>query len=354
MKKILCGLITVIMLTSSLSVSASTYFSDVKQGDWYYETVTEMTEKGLFEGKGNNLFCPDDTMTRAEFITVVLRIVFPDKSLSPLPGEPWWKPAYDLAVDRNIIYNTTYECSEQVFNAPMPRQEMANIILDVCRRMGVFQKGEKRYYNIPDYEEIRTEYRYAVSVVYAHGFLTGIDNEGTFAPYKNLTRAEASTVLHRVIKAIEENPVEPITIYEGQARYNRNAREGDLFIKANGEQIVLKKGPNGILGEGQGVAPDVGLLGQVKENGCDSFTYKVADYGSWTDSTGMRLQNETYWINETTGEGYWSAELRKLEKKYPASDRDENPGSYKGQVSSDPYSLYVWDGSDWELNFTRG
>ena len=144
MKKILCGLMTVIMLTSSLSVSASTYFSDVKQGDWYYETVTEMTEKGLFEGKGNNLFCPDDTMTRAEFITVVLRIVFPDKSLSPLPGEPWWKPAYDLAVDRNIIYNTTYECSEQVFNAPMPRQEMASIILDVCRRMGVFQKGEKR------------------------------------------------------------------------------------------------------------------------------------------------------------------------------------------------------------------
>ena len=68
MKKILCSLLVGIMFISSLSVSAAS-FTDVKQGDWYYETVTEMTEKGLFNGKGNNLFCPNDTMTKANGAT---------------------------------------------------------------------------------------------------------------------------------------------------------------------------------------------------------------------------------------------------------------------------------------------
>ena len=51
-----------------------------------------------------------------------------------------------------------------------------------------------------------------------------------------------------------------ITIYEGQPRDNRLAREGDTFVKADGTEIVLAIGPHGVLGKGQGVAPDVGLM----------------------------------------------------------------------------------------------
>ena len=62
-QRFLSGLLTFVMVfTFALSVSAAS-FTDVKQGDWYYETITEMTEKGLFNGKGNNLFCPDDNST---------------------------------------------------------------------------------------------------------------------------------------------------------------------------------------------------------------------------------------------------------------------------------------------------
>lgn len=74
MKKFLTTVLIGVMLISSLSVSAAS-FTDVKQGEWYYETVTEMTDMGLFKGKENNLFCPNDTMTRAEASTVLYRII---------------------------------------------------------------------------------------------------------------------------------------------------------------------------------------------------------------------------------------------------------------------------------------
>ena len=44
MKKFLSILLVGIMLISSLSVSAAS-FTDVKKTDWYYDTVTEMTEE---------------------------------------------------------------------------------------------------------------------------------------------------------------------------------------------------------------------------------------------------------------------------------------------------------------------
>ncbi|MBE7050374.1 MAG: S-layer homology domain-containing protein, partial [Ruminococcaceae bacterium] len=94
MKRFLISILIGIMLISSLSVSAAG-FTDVNTGDWYYDTVTEMTEKGLFNGKGNNLFCPNDTMTKAEFITVVMRILYPDTDFTSKEGQPWWQSAYD-------------------------------------------------------------------------------------------------------------------------------------------------------------------------------------------------------------------------------------------------------------------
>ena len=354
-------------------------FYDLGNHEWARPAIEDMstgTYKGLFSGKtapneqGLAQFDPNGTMTRAEFITVVTRALYSDQlaNMPAVSGEFWYSNNYDVALNNGLITESEFAFTKEVLNAPMPRQEMALILTRACDQMGEGTGTLVSTSRISDYNTVGSDYKTAVRIAFTKGLIAGKDTSGRFAPHDTLTRAEGATVLYRLVnksKRVEvgistggggvTTPVSSaITIYEGQARYNRNAQEGDLFIKKDGTQIVLKKGPNGILGEGQGVAPDVGLLGQIGENGCDSFTYKVADYGSWYDSTGMRLQNGTYWINETTGEGYWSAELSVLEKKYPALDRDENPGSYEGQVSSDPYSLYVWDGSDWELNFTRG
>lgn len=42
---------------------ANLAFSDVKQGDWYYDAVMDMTEMGLFAGTGDGKFSPNNTMS---------------------------------------------------------------------------------------------------------------------------------------------------------------------------------------------------------------------------------------------------------------------------------------------------
>ena len=114
MKKILVSILIGVMFISSLPVSAAS-FTDVKQGDWYYSQVMAMTEKGLFKGKGNNLFCPDDTMTRAEFITVVVRALYPNADISSDTGEKWWQGAYEVALEKGILEDDefiTYNSAE--------------------------------------------------------------------------------------------------------------------------------------------------------------------------------------------------------------------------------------------------
>lgn len=403
MKKIVASILTGVMLISSLSVSADNDFdygygrrnlikeveeyqpqdignlkgfSDIDNYDWAKSAIEDMSTgayRGLFSGttepneQGLARFSPADKMTRAEFITVVTRALYSDQ-LSNLPKESsgvWYTNYYNVALEKGLIQSFEIPFYRPKLESPIPREEMALILTRACKKMGE-KTGELVDKDaIPDYNMVGAHYKAAVMEAYTKGLITGVDETGRFAPERTLTRAEGATVLYRLVnpskrvditdkESISEDLNAPIIIYEGQVRYNRNAKAGDTFIKKDGTSIILKLGPNGILGEGQGVAPDVGLLGQVTEKGCDIFRYKVADYGNWYDSTGMHLQNQKYFVNRTTGEGYWGSELTVLEKKYPAPDRDENPGSYEGQVSSDLYSLYVWKHGDWILNFNTG
>lgn len=368
-KRFITGILSGVMLISSLSVSASASYSDVKETDWYYSQVMAMTEKGLFEGKGNNMFCPDDTMTRAEFITVIIRAVFPDEDITSGTGEKWWQGAYEAAVEKGILEangsdigvslssfsDKTSTKSNQLktnidLDAVIQRQEMALYSVRALKALG--ETDIPSYTQMFDSEKIDTQYKESVYQAYGAGIIVG-DEKGFFNPLNTLTRAEASTVLYRIIEKsaranVDFNAYAPITIYEGEYRTNRNAKEGDTFVKKDGTQIILKKGPNGILGEGQGVAPDVGLnlgLYTVQAEG-GSFGYNHQKYGDMVDSTGACIQNETYYINRITGEGYWGKEMDVLMKAYPEPDYD---GSYKGEVSKD--NFWLWKFGTWFLNF---
>ena len=374
MKKILVSILIGVMFISSLPVSAAS-FTDVKQGDWYYSQVMAMTEKGLFKGKGNNLFCPDDTMTRAEFITVVVRALYPNADISSDTGEKWWQGAYEVALEKGILEDDefiTYNSAENelIFysgtnlstdnNIPlhtieldvaMQRQEMALISVRALNTMG--ETDIKEYEYIPDIHKASIIYRDDVSKAYGAGIIVG-DETGKFNPKNTLTRAEASTVLYRIIEKSARAEVKfdlsgPITIYEGQYRTNRNAKEGDTFVKKDGTQIVLKKGPNGILGEGQGVAPDVGLnlgLYTVQGDG-GNFSYNAEKHGKMVDSTGVSIQNQRYSVHAVTGEGHWGHEWTAIGKAYPKPTYE---GTYNGETSKDAYQLWVWMDGMWVEN----
>ncbi len=205
MKKIIAGLIVICMSLSSLLISAAG-FADVSTDDWYYETVTKMTEKGLFKGKGNNLFCPNDTMTKAEFITVAMRILHPGESFPSDAGQAWWQGAYDKALTEII---TEDEFPSDAMGQTISRQEMALVSTKMLKKNDeTFFLTEDLSEKIPDYNTIEKKYITYVETAYSMGILCGVDSEGTFAPLRTLTRAQAATVLSRIIDAINSSSVD--------------------------------------------------------------------------------------------------------------------------------------------------
>ena len=211
---------------------------------------------------------------------------------------------------------------------------------------------------IPDVN-VRTTYADAIYRLYRAGILNGSDAKGTFYPTTYITRGAACAIATRMCDESLRKSVNltkqdisvdisgSITIYENQ--YSpRLARAGDTYVKADGTKVILKVGPNGILGEGQGVAPDKNLkMENVWWTG-NRLNFWASEVGRLTDSLGNHLQNANYIVNFTTGEGHWDTEWNVIYSQYT---KPTKPGTYAGQVSTDPYHLWVWDGLFWSWNY---
>ena len=84
-------------------------FNDVKESDWYYESVKYAVENGIFKGVGDNSFSPDGTMTRGMFVTVLGRIAEIQASDYPwrdnftdVDVSAWYAPYVVWAAENNI------------------------------------------------------------------------------------------------------------------------------------------------------------------------------------------------------------------------------------------------------------
>ena len=355
-------------------------FRDVVKGDsnkagWAYDAIMDMVEMGLFAGtespdaNGYGLFSPNSPMTRAQFVTVVTRYLYNDEltklSNEGVKGDYWYSNNYEVAVHNGLI--SEKEFSEADMVVAMTRQEMAMVLVRAAAEVGDYPEQLISTQRIADYSTVGSYYKDYVRQCYSMGMICGTDSKGTFAPMGTLTRAQAATVLYRLVRADNRIEVDfsmpqaqvqqtagAITIKEGQ-QSSRPAKAGDTYIKADGTSVVLKVGPNGVLGEGQGVAPDENL--SVAKNTTSSsnfnksgkFTYNRSEIGVLTDSLGKDLMNQQYAVNDTTGEGHWTNEWNAMRANYPMPQAN---GTYDGQVSTDPYSLYVWDSLvGWMANY---
>ena len=89
MKKILATLVAAAMiLTSVFSVSAAS-FTDVSDSDRYYEAVEILTALDIIEGYEDGTFRPDETITRAEAVTIVDRLLGFNAVPTPYSGQTY-------------------------------------------------------------------------------------------------------------------------------------------------------------------------------------------------------------------------------------------------------------------------
>ncbi len=204
--KILILMITAILLVTSCIAAEATEilaFSDVPEGYWAYETIMEMTEAGLFKGttepvNGVGTFSPTRKMTRAEFITVALRAVYPNEaSRIETKGKKWWSGFYKLALDKGILNSSELDFGN--LDEAMSREEMAMIMVRCVEKNGEELTHRVSTSKIADYDTIGDAFKDYILDCYSYGLLCGVDSKGTFAPTRTLKREDAATVLCRLI-----------------------------------------------------------------------------------------------------------------------------------------------------------
>ena len=60
-------------MVSTSAFAASVEFTDVPSSHWASSSISEMADKGVVSGTGNNKYSPDLTVSYAQFATMIAR-----------------------------------------------------------------------------------------------------------------------------------------------------------------------------------------------------------------------------------------------------------------------------------------
>ena len=227
MKKILAVMLSVAALVSASSAAMAASYTDVPENAWYTGYVNKISELKGFAGYEDNTFRPDNQITQEEFVkTVVALTVGEQPEATGENTEPkrswkncwdsWAQPYLNKAMEMGLI---TEEDTDFRYNGlPCTRGNMAKIATRAFEYLKEEDIADTSTYatKLKDYSDIPDKFKKYVLQAYGKGIISGYD-DGTFRDDGLLTRAEASSVLVRLIDKNERiNSDETLYDYFGR------------------------------------------------------------------------------------------------------------------------------------------
>ncbi|GEM_PF-1234377 len=200
-KRFLAGAMSIalaVTMFSTTAFAASVKFTDVPDSHWAFSSITEMADKGIMSGIGNNLFAPSQQLSNAEFITMLVRQFYSDKLGTE--GGTWYAPFMAAAKSANILTGTNVGSNENLATSTINRYDMAQLMYNVLKAEGVTTSSLSDTSKVADWSSVPSTYQDAVSVCYNMGMLTGVDNKGTFNGTGVMDRAQAAVVMDRLLE----------------------------------------------------------------------------------------------------------------------------------------------------------
>lgn len=203
------------LLASSLPVRAEEAPFPDTEGHWAQSIIEKWHGFGVIGGDtATGAFRPDDCLTRAEFATLLNRIMgYPlveVKHFSDVPADSWYAETMSRLNSAGIILGDGDNMVRP--KDPVTRQEAAVIL---CRALGI--EEQKANTSFLDAEEISSWAEGAVGALYNMGAVHGW--EGYFDPQDPITRVQAVTLLDNLIGAVMTQP----------GTWTQNV-EGDLYL----------------------------------------------------------------------------------------------------------------------------
>ena len=190
---------------TSTDTAGKGYFTDLQNVPWAEEAVSYLYKKGVINGKADKTFAPDDSVTREEFVKMIMIAFKYDNSSAECPfgdvqKNSWYYPYVCSAYKLNIISGESAETFGTGHN--IKRQDMAVILYNILKNAYTIADADD-VQKFTDNGEISDYAKDAVNALSAMGCLNG-DENGNVMPHKNSTRAEAAKIIYSVLMAVKE------------------------------------------------------------------------------------------------------------------------------------------------------
>lgn len=231
MKKTSIFIISILMILGFSTVSLA--YTDT-EGHWASDVIDELSNKKIINGYSDGTFKPDNSVTRAEFIAIVNRMLGltteSSKYIPDISRHDWFYSDIRKAVEAGILKGN--EEGYVRTNDTITREEAVVILaraFKVTQAPGTGIKFEDR-------SEVSNWARESVYTFVKYGYINGYYGN-LIKPKENVKRAEVLTIIKRIIPNILTED-----IYEGIIQGNtllvdnnivlRNATiSGNLIIK---------------------------------------------------------------------------------------------------------------------------
>lgn len=202
-------------------------YTDIDSNYWAYTSISQLTQQGILAGYPDGKFNPEDRMTIAEFLTVLVKIIGYDADVSIT--SPHWAQGYiDCAIKNNIVNMEDYVA----FNPDeyITRWEICKMIVDSfekTKNAKITTLGTS-FLDISsqNYEEQRI-----ATILKDVGVLAGYP-DGTVGFEKMSTRAEISCFMNSLRSRINK-----LKYYKSDSTYENNIAKFNI----NDEEILLRK-----------------------------------------------------------------------------------------------------------------
>ncbi len=194
-KRIFSLLICLLLVFSLAQLAAAAALPDVSD-HWAEEKIRQLVDLEAITGYPDGTFKPEDTITRAEFSSVMWGALGLDEvegiTFTDIEGH-WAQGRVEALITEGVIDSDIYD-TEYKPDKPITRQEIAMMTVNILD-----PDGTENDLPFEDTEQIGADFYDYVVQAYNHEIITGYP-DNTFKPEGTATRAEAAVMAVRSLR----------------------------------------------------------------------------------------------------------------------------------------------------------
>lgn len=179
-------------------------FTDVNEGDWFYDVVLYAYDNGLMTGVSATEFAPNQTTTRGMIVSMLARLEgvtnAEDAGFADVAENDWYATAVNWAASVGVVNG--YEDNTFRPNAPITREQMAAILYNYADYKGYDVSARADLSDYADAASISSWAEDVLAWANAEGLINGM-TATTIDPQGATTRAQTAAMFERFLTAHE-------------------------------------------------------------------------------------------------------------------------------------------------------